>query len=207
MIPEVAEKKLAEYCDVFCEKGVFSVDQSKRILKKGKELGLGLKIHADEIVRLGGSELAAEVEAISASHLVKSSDEGIRRMAEAGVIGVLVPGTPFALMQTEYPKARDMINSGVPLALATDLNPNCYTESMQFMIALACYNMKMLPAEAIVASTINAAHAVNRANTIGSLEVGKCADIIILDCPNHMHIPYRFGGNLVVEVVKDGQVL
>lgn len=207
MLPEVAEKKHAEFCDVFCEKGVFSVRQSKKILKKGKELGLTPQIHADEIVRLGGSELAAEVNAISASHLVKSSDEGIRMMAEAGVIGVMVPGTPFALMQTEYPRVRDMIYAGVPIALATDLNPNCYTESMQFMISLACYNMKMLPSEVIVASTINSAHAINRADSVGSLEVGKKADIIILDCPNHMHIPYRFGGNLVETVIKDGKVL
>ena len=128
-------------------------------------------------------------------------------MAESGVIGVLVPGTPFALMEKEYAKAREMINAGVPLALATDLNPNCYCESMQFIIALACYNMKMFPEEAIVASTINAAHAINRADFVGSLEVGKQADIILLDCPNHMHIPYRFGGNLVERVVKGGKVV
>jgi imidazolonepropionase len=207
MIPRVGKEKLAEFCDVFCEKGVFSVEQSKKILMAGKELGMTPKIHADEIVRLGGTELAAEVGAISASHLVKSSDEGIKKMAEKGVIGVLVPGTPFALMQKEYPKARKMIDSGVPVALATDLNPNCWTESMQFIIALACYNMGMLPSEAIVASTINAAHAINRANEIGSLEVGKKADIIILDVPNHMHIPYRFGGNLVESVVKCGKVV
>lgn len=206
-LPLVAEKKLAEFCDVFCEKDVFSTEQSKKILEAGKEHGLQPKIHADEIVRLGGTELAAEVKAISASHLVKSSDEGIKRMAECGVIGVLVPGTPFALMQKEYPRARYMIDSGVPVALATDLNPNCWAESMQFMIALACYNMGMLPSEAIVASTINAAHAVNRAGEVGSLEVGKKADIIILDVPNHMHIPYRFGGNLVETVVKKGKIL
>jgi imidazolonepropionase len=204
-LPLVAEKKLAEFCDVFCEKGVFSVQNSKEILEAGKELGLPPKIHADEIVRLGGTELAAEVKAISASHLVQSSEEGIKKMAECGVIGVLVPGTPFALMQQEYPRARYMIDSGVPIALATDLNPNCWTESMQFIIALACYNMGMLPSEAIVASTINAAHAINRAGEVGSLEVGKKADINILDVPNHMHIPYRFGGNLVETVIKNGE--
>jgi imidazolonepropionase len=206
-LPEVAEKKLAEFCDVFCEKGVFSVEHSKKILEAGKKYSLRPKIHADEIVYLGGTELAAEVDAISASHLVQSSDEGIKRMAECGVIGVLVPGTPFALMQKEYPRARYMIDSGVPIALATDLNPNCWTESMQFMIALACYNMGMLPSEAIVASTINAARAINRADEVGSLEVGKKADIIILDVPNHMHIPYRFGGNLVETVVKGGKIV
>ncbi len=206
-LPKVAEKKLAEFCDVFCEKGVFSTEHSKKILEAGKKNGLQPKIHADEIVYLGGTELAAEVEAISASHLVKSSDEGIKRMAECSVIGVLVPGTPFALMQKEYPRARYMIDSGVPIALATDLNPNCWTESMQFIIALACYNMGMLPSEAIVASTINAAHAINRAGEVGSLEVGKKADIIILDVPNHMHIPYRFGGNMVETVVKSGEIV
>jgi imidazolonepropionase len=207
MLPKIGEQKLADFCDVFCEKEVFSVEQSRLILTKGKEFGMRPKIHADEIIRLGGSELAAEVGAISASHLVKSSDEGVRRMAESGVVGVLVPGTPFALMQKEYPKARDMINSGVPLALATDLNPNCWTESMQFMITLACYNMGMLPSEAIVASTINAAHAIGRDHEVGSLEVGKKADIIILDCPNHMHIPYRLAGNLVDGVIKGGEVV
>jgi imidazolonepropionase len=207
MLPKVAEKRLAEFCDVFCEKDVFSVEQSRKILSAGKELGMRPKIHADEIVRLGGTELACEVGAISASHLMKSSDEGIKKMAEKGVIGVLVPGTPFALMQKEYPRAREMIDTGVPIALATDFNPNCWTESMQFMIALACYNMGMLPSEAIVASTINAAHAINRANEVGSLEVGKKADIIILNVSNHMHIPYRFGGNLVEMVVKDGEIV
>jgi imidazolonepropionase len=207
MLPQVAEGKLAEFCDVFCEKDVFSVDQSRRILNRGKELGMRPKIHADEIVPLGGTELGVEVGAISASHLVMSSNEGIRAMAEKGVVGVLVPGTPFALMQRDYPKARDMIESGVSLALATDLNPNCWTESMQFIIALACFNMGMLPSEAIVASTINAAHAVNRAHEVGSLETGKHADIIIIDVPNHMHIPYRFGGNLVETVIKSGKIV
>lgn len=207
MLPKIAEKRLAEFCDVFCEKDVFSVEQSRNILSAGKEIGMKPKIHADEIVPLGGTELACEVGAISASHLVQSSDEGIKCMAEKGVIGVLVPGTPFALMQKQYPRAREMIDKGVSIALATDFNPNCWTESMQFMISLACYNMRMLPSEAIVASTINAAHAINRGYEVGSLEVGKKADIIILDVPNHMHIPYRFGGNLVEMVVKGGKVV
>jgi imidazolonepropionase len=203
----VADEKLAEFCEVFCEKGVFSVEQSRKILEAGKTYGLTPKIHADEIVQLGGTELAAQVGAVSASHLVQSSDSGLKAMADSGVIGVLVPGTPFALMQHEYPKARYMIDAGIPVALATDLNPNCWTESMQFMIGLACYNMKMLPAEAVVASTINAAHAINRADEVGSLELGKKADIIVLDCENHKHIPYRFGGNLVDTVVKNGRIV
>ncbi len=207
MLPKVDEKKLAEFCDVFCEKGVFSVEQTRRILVAGKNFGLTPAIHADEIVQLGGTELAAEMGAISATHLMKSSNIGIKQMADAGVIGILVPATPFSLMEKEYPRARFMIDSGVPIALATDFNPNCWTESMQFLISLACYNMGMLPAEAIVASTINSAHAINRAHEVGSLEVGKKADIIILDVPNHMHIPYRFGGNLVETVVKGGKVV
>jgi imidazolonepropionase len=207
MLPKVGEKKLAEFCDVFCEQDVFSVDQARRILLAGKEHGLTPKIHADEIVRLGGTELACEVGAISASHLMKSSDIGIMDMALKGVIGVLLPGTIFALMQKEYPRARAMIDSGVPIALATDFNANCWTESMQFVISLACHQMGMLPSEAIVASTINAAYGINRGDDIGSLEVGKKADIIILDCPNHLHIPYRFGGNLVESVIKGGKVV
>jgi imidazolonepropionase len=207
VIPKVAEKKLALFCDVFCEKGVFSVEQSRKILEAGKAYDLTPKIHADEIVHLGGTELAASVSAISASHLVQSSDTGIKALAESGVIATLVPGTPFALMHNKYPKARHMIDTGVPVTLATDLNPNCWTESMQFIITLACYNMKMLPSEAIVASTINAAHAIGRAQEVGSLEVGKKADIVILDCPNHMHIPYRFGGNLVETVIKNGDIV
>jgi imidazolonepropionase len=207
IIPRVGEKKLAEFCDVFCEKNVFSVDQSRRILEAGKTNGLTPKIHADEIIQLGGTELAASVGAISASHLVRASDAGIEALALSGVIGVLVPGTPFALMEKDYPRVRFMIESGVPLALATDLNPNCWTESMQFIIALACYNMRMFPSEAIVASTINAAHAINRAHEVGSLEVGKRANVVILDCENHMHIPYRFGGNLVDTVIKNGEIV
>lgn len=207
VIPRVSEHKSAQFCDVFCEKGVFSVEQSRRILEAGKANGLRPKIHADEIVQLGGTELAAFVGAISASHLVRASYEGILALAREGVVGVLVPGTPFALMEKDYPKARLMIDSGVPLALATDLNPNCWTESIQFIIALACYNMQMLPSEAITASTINAAHAIGRAHEVGSLEVGKKADVVILDCENHMHIPYRFGGNLVETVIKNGVIV
>jgi imidazolonepropionase len=136
-----------------------------------------------------------------------SSDDGLQAMADEGVIGVLLPGTPFAVMEKNYPRARDMINIGLPIALATDLNPNCLTESMQFIVSLACYNMKLLPAEALTAATINAAHAVKRADSVGSLEVGKQADIIILDVPNFHHIPYHFGINHVEMVMKNGKVV
>jgi imidazolonepropionase len=207
MLPKIQSDDLAEFCDVFCEEGVFSVEQSRKLLVKAKEFGLKPKIHIDEFVRLGGAELAAELTATSAEHLMVSSDDGLRAMADAGVIGVLLPGTPFAVMEKNYPRARDMINIGLPVALATDLNPNCLTESMQFIVSLACYNMKLLPAEALTAATINAAHAIERANSVGSLEVGKQADIIILDVPNFHHIPYHFGINHVEMVIKNGKIV
>ncbi|MCK5459076.1 MAG: imidazolonepropionase, partial [Thermoplasmatales archaeon] len=155
MLPKT--KGLARFCDVFCEKGVFTVDQSRRILEAGKEYGLTPKIHADEIVDTGGAGLAAKVGAVSADHLLMSSDTGLKAMVRSGVIGVLLPGTPFSLMMNDYSNARKMIKLGVPVALATDLNPNCYTENMQFMVQLACLNMKMTPAEAVTAATFNSA--------------------------------------------------
>jgi len=205
MIPQV--KNLASFCDVFCEEGVFTVEQSRRILKTGKEHGLVPKIHADEIVDTGGAALAAEVGAISADHLLMSSDKGLCQMAKEGVIGVLLPGTPFSLMMQKYSDARKMINLDVPVALATDLNPNCWTESMQFMMQLACFNMKLTPAEAVTAATFNAACAIGLSETVGSFEKGKQADVIILDCPNHKFIPYHFGVNLVETVIKKGCLL
>ena len=205
MLPQV--KGLAMFCDVFCEKGVFTVEQSRRILEAGKKYGLIPKIHADEIVDTGGASLAAEIGAISADHLLMSSDKGINEMARKGVIGVMLPGTPFSLMQNTYAPARKMIDSGVPIALATDLNPNCWVENMQFMIQLGCFNMKMTPAEAVTAATFNAACAIGVNDTVGSLEKGKKADVIILDCPNHKSIPYHFGVNLVETVIKNGKII
>lgn len=205
MIPKM--KGLARFCDVFCEKGVFTVEQSRMILEAGKRFGLTPKIHADEIVDTSGASLAAEVGAISADHLLMSSDKGLKEMANKDVIGVLLPGTPFSLMQDTYAPARKMIKLGVPVALATDLNPNCWTENMQFIIQLACLNMKMTPAEAITAATFNAACALELNDTIGSLEKGKQADIIMLDCPNHKFIPYHFGVNLVKTVIKSGRIV
>ena len=205
MLPKT--KGLAQFCDVFCEKGVFTVEQSKRILEVGKTHNLIPKIHADEIVNTGGASLAANVGAISADHLLMSSDKGLKEMANKGVIGVLLPGTPFSLMQQKYASARKMIELGVPVALATDLNPNCWTESMQFMIQLACLNMKMTPGEAITAATFNAACAICKNDTVGSLEKGKQADILVLNCPNHQFLSYHFGVNLVDTVVKKGSIV
>jgi imidazolonepropionase len=202
MIPEI--KDLARFCDVFCEKGVFTVAQSKKILDTGKQYGLIPKIHADEIMDTGGASLAAEVGAISADHLLMSSETGLRAMAQNGVIGVLLPGTPFCSMMQRYASARQIIDCGVPVALGTDLNPNCWTESMQLIIQLACLKMQMTPAEAVTAATFNAACAIGLQDQIGSLEVGKQADCVILDCPNHQFLPYHFGVNLVETVVKKG---
>jgi imidazolonepropionase len=204
MIPKA--KELAEFCDVFCEEGVFTVEQSKRILEAGKKHELIPKIHADEIVDTKGALLAAEIGAISADHLLMSSEKGLKQMAEKGVIGVILPGTPFSLMMQRYANARKMIEMGVPVALATDLNPNCWTENMQFIIQLACLNMKLTPAEAITAATFNAACAIGLNNNIGSIEKGKQADVIILDCPTYKFIPYHFGINLVEAMIKKGKL-
>ena len=206
MIPSVSEQNLAEFCDVFCEEGVFSIEQSKEILEAAKGKGMKLKIHADEIVQLGGAGLAAEVGAISADHLLMSSNDDLESMRKAGTIATLLPGTAFSL-DTEYADARKMIEMGLPVALATDFNPNCANESMFFTISLACYKMKMHPREAISAATINGAHALGKSETLGSIEQGKRADILILDCPNPEYLSWRFGVNLVHTVVTNGQVV
>jgi imidazolonepropionase len=205
MLPKT--RGLAQFCDVFCDRGVFTVKQARIILEAGKKYGLIPKIHADEIVQTGGASLAAEVGAISADHLLRSSEAGLRAMAQKNVIGVLLPGTPFCLMMQQYAPARKIIDCGVPVALATDLNPNCWTENMQMIIQLACLTMHMTAAEAITAATFNAACAIGQQNTVGSLEKGKQADILILDCPNHQFLPYHFGVNLVETVIKKGHVL
>lgn len=206
IVDEMLEKasKYAKFCDVFCEKGFFTAGQSKKILEEAKKYGFIPKIHADEIVDTGGATIAAEVGAISAEHLLMISDKGIDDMIKEGVIGVLLPGTPFSLMMKNYAPARKMIDRGIPIALATDLNPNCYVENMQFIIQLACFNMKMTPAEAITASTFNAACAIDKQKTIGSIEKNKQADIVILDVPNHLCLPYHFGINHVEKVIKKG---
>lgn len=204
MIPVVAESGLAEFNDVFCEKGVFTPEQSRRILEAGKRHGLPPKIHADEIEPYGGAELAAEVGAISADHLLKASDEGIEKLAEAGIIGVLLPGTAFFLM-AEYAPARKMIERGVPVALSTDSNPGSSpTLSLQIIMNLACLKMGMTPEEVITASTINAAHAIGRAQEVGSLEPGKKADIVIFNVPNYLFLSYQYGMNHVDMVIKNG---
>jgi imidazolonepropionase len=207
MIPKVTEKGLAEFCDVFCEKGVFTLEQARRILTAGKNSGLKPKVHADKMSLLGGAELAAGIGAVSADHMLFSSDEGIKAMADKGVVAILLPGAVFSLMSSRYADARIMINFGVPIALGTDFNPGCWVENQQLVIALACHFMKLTPVEAVTATTINAAHAISRANEVGSLEVGKKADITVLDVPNHKFLGYRFGMNLVDKVIKNGRIV
>ena len=206
MIPAVAELGIAEFCDVFCEKGVFDIEQSKRILLAAKEAGMKLKVHADEIVQLGGAGLAAEVGAVSADHLLMASDEGLEAMLKAGTIATLLPATAFSL-NTAYARARHIIEMGLPVALATDFNPNCANESLFFTIALATYKMKMTAREAISATTINGAHALDKGHEIGSLEPGKRADILVLECPSPEFLTWRFGVNLVHTVIANGEVV
>jgi len=207
MIPKIVKEELAEFCDVFCEKGIFSTEQTKKILLTAIKYGLKPQIHIDEIVDSNGAFLAAELNAVQVGHMLKSNDKGLKALKESKTIATLLPGTPFCLMLKDYAPARKMIEMGIPIALATDFNPNCWTESMQMIIALACYHMKMSPAEALTAATINAACAIGRQEEIGSLEVGKKADIIVFDVPNHNFLPYQFGVNLVSKVIKSGKVV
>ena len=207
MLPVVAEKELAEFNDVFCERGVFTPEQSRRILEAGKAYGLKPKIHADEIESYAGSEIAAEVKAVSADHLLRASDNGIHMMAENDVIGVLLPGTAFFLM-ADYAEARKMIDAGMAIALSTDANPGSSpTLSLQFIMNLGCLNMGMTPAEVIAATTINAAHAIDRADKIGSIEVGKDADFTLFDVKNHLMLSYQYGMNHAHSVVKKGKLV
>lgn len=207
LLPEVAELGLAEFNDVFCEKGVFTPEQSRKILEAGKAYGLKPKIHADEIEPYEGAELAAEVGAISADHLLKASDRGIEAMADAGVVGVLLPGTAYFL-RAEFANARKMIDAGVPVALSTDCNPGSSpTVSLPFIMNLGCLMMGMTPAEVLCAATINAAHAINRATEVGTLEAGKKADVTIFDVSNYMKLQYSYGVNHVHTVVKAGRVV
>jgi len=207
LIPAVTRRGLAEFCDVFCERGIFSLEQSKRILVSGRNYGLKPKIHADEMSLLGGAEIAADVGAVSAEHLIFSSAEGIKAIAQKGVIAVLLPTAAFSQMIGRFADARLMIDYGVPVALGTDFNASNWIENQQLVIAFACHFMHMTQAEVITAATINAAYAIDRGTEVGSLEVGKKADAIILNVPNHKFVGYRFGVNLVEKVVKDGRLV
>ena len=207
MIPAVVDEDLAEFCDVFCEAGAFTPEQSRTVLAAGADAGLEPKIHADELSDLGGARLAAEVGAVSADHLLYASDEGLSAMAATGTIAVLLPGTALFL-GLPYARARRMIELGVAIALATDFNPGTSpTYAMPMVIALGCIGMRLDPAEAIAAATINAAHAIRVAEEVGSLEVGKAADAIILDLTDYRELPMAFGTNPVRTVIKRGRVV
>ncbi len=207
MLPEVVGRKLASYCDVFCDEGVFSIEESEEILLKAKELGLGLRLHVDEIAPLGGAELAAKLGAKTADHLLRVSDRGIKMMAEKGVFAVLLPGTSFSLRKPFAP-ARKMIDAGVPVALGTDFNPgSCYCSSMEMTLQLAVLGMGMLPEEAIVASTLNSAYSLDLGDRVGSLDPGKQADIVIMSVPKYAFLFYEFGRNHVKSVIKKGRIV
>lgn len=208
MLPRVAQAKLAEYCDVFCESHVFNVEETRRILTRAKELGLGVRFHADQLTLCGGGRLAAELEAASADHLEWIDDAGIEALLGAKVAAVLLPGAVFNLGLTHYPPARKLIDAGVGVVIATDFNPGSSpTPSMQMALSIACTQMKLTPAEAITAATINAAYSLNRGARIGSLEIGKQADVVIFDCPNFRQIPYLFGLNHAQVIIKKGRVV
>jgi imidazolonepropionase len=207
VMAEVAERRLAEFCDIFCEKNVFSVDQSRRLLARAKDMGLKLKVHADEIVQLGGAELAAELGAVSADHLLQASDRGITDLAKAGVVATLLPATAFSLREP-YAPGRKMIDLNCAVALATDFNPgSCFTESIPLVFALATMSMNISPEEAVSALTLNAAAALNRADRIGSIDPGKNGDLIILEFPSFKYIAYHIGVSTVEKVIKKGNLV
>jgi len=208
MLPEVKRQGLSKYCDIFCESYVYNIDQSRYILGKAKEMGFRIRMHADELEPTGGAELSAEIGAITADHLGATSDKGIQAMKRAGVVPILLPGTTFSLGLDHYARARDMINAGLAVTLATDYNPgSCNCDSMQFIISLACIQMRMLPAEAIAASTINGAYSLELADKIGSIEKTKQADIVIMNIPSYQYIPYHLGSNCVDMVIKKGKTV
>jgi imidazolonepropionase len=207
-LPRWAARNLPLFCDVFCEEGAFTVAQSRRILERAKDLGFGLKVHADEFVGLGGTQLAVDLGAASADHLVYTPAADIAALGAGETVAVGLPGTPFGLAQADYTPAAQIIAAGGVLALATDLNPGTtWCESMQMMIALACRYMRLTPAQAIAAATINAARAVRLDDRVGSLEVGKQADLLLLGVSDYRNLGYRYGVNLVQTVIKAGAVV
>ena len=204
MLSDVRE--LADFCDVFCEEGAFTVDESRKVLEAAMKQGFGLKIHADEFGDTGGGRLASELGVVSADHLAGSTTETITALRESGTIGVLLPGTPFAILSDHFAPARKMIANNLPIALATDCNPNCYTESMQLVQQLAVFRMNMTPAEALVASTINSAFAIGKTDR-GCIAKGWRADLIICDIPDYRHLTYHFGKNHVDSVIIGGRII
>lgn len=212
MLPAIRSSQLAihnsQFADVFCEEGAFTVEQSRRILERAKELGFRVKIHSDEFKGLGGTALGVELSAASADHLVFTPQRDIEALGRSNTVAVGLPCTPFGLAQREYTPAKEILKANGILAIATDCNPGTgWCESMQFVVALACRYMKLTPAQAIAAATINAAYAIGMGDRVGSLEPGKQADVLVIDAPDYKHICYRFGTNLVQTVVKTGRVV
>lgn len=208
MIPKVAQEGLAQFCDVFCEKDYFSVDEAREILLAAKEAGLGLRVHADELTHHGGARLAAEVGARSADHLLYVDDSDIQALKQAGTVATLLPGTAFNLGLMKYAPARQLIAAEVPVALATDFNPGtCFTLNMQTILAIACTQMKMTPAEAITAATVNGAYSLGLSDRLGTLEEGKQADIVLMDVSDYRELPYFFGLNHCVVTIKKGNII
>lgn len=208
MIPAVAGEGLAEFCDIFTEEGVFTVEESERVLRAAADAGLGLKLHAEEFEAIGGAQLAGKLSAISADHLVAIDDDGIESLKEGDVTPVLLPGTTFFLGSDTYAPARKMIDAGLKPAIATDFNPgSSMTESLQIILTIACLKLKMTPIEAFEGVTLNAAKALNRSDSVGSLEPGMNADIVIWNADNHKQIPYHYGVNNVRTVIKGGEVV
>ncbi len=208
MLPRVAAEGLARYCDVFCESQVFTVDESRRVLARAKELGLGVRLHAEQLSLSGGAGLAAELGAATADHLEWIDEAGIAAMKRGGVVATLLPGAVFNLGLTRYAPARAMIEAGLAVALATDFNPGSSpTPSMQMILSIACTQMRMTPAEAISAATINAAYSLACGGRLGSLEEGKQADIVVFDCEDYRQIPYLFGINHALVVIKSGRIV
>lgn len=208
IIPAAAAQGLARFCDVFCEEGVFTAEESRRVLTSGVRHGLAPRLHADEFVDSGGAELAAELGALSADHLMAVSPAGIEALAGSGVTAVLLPGTSFFLMKHKYAPARRLVEAGIPVALATDCNPgSCHTESMPMVFVLAVFELGLTIEESLTAATLNAACCLGLGPEIGSVEPGKRADLVLLDAPNFLHLAYHFGINPVAAVVKGGRVV
>ncbi|WP_128476753.1 imidazolonepropionase [Halorussus pelagicus] len=205
-IPAVESQGIAEFCDVFCEEGVFDVEQSRRVLEAGADAGMTPKVHAEELAHIGGTQLAAEIGAASADHLLHSTEDDIAALVESDVVPVLLPGTAFGL-GAAYADARAFIETGANVAIATDFNPNCYSQSMGFAAALSCVEMGMTPAESLRAATTNAAAALDLPESVGTLREGSPGDLAVLDAPSYVHVPYNFGMNTVETVLKDGEVV
>jgi len=207
MLPYVASHKLAEFCDVFCERGYFDLEDAKRILSEGRRLGLKPKIHAEQLSASGSAQLAAELHAISADHLEHVTESGVAALSGSDTVAVVLPGVSFFLNE-QYAPARALIDGGATVAIASDFNPgSCMSYDMPLMMTIACTHMKMTPEEAITSATLNAAAAIDRSHELGSIEVGKKADLVILNIPNYKFLAYHFGENHVQKVIKDGVVL